>query len=124
MHASDTGAVVVLVVEDDGIMRIDIADQLRSAGFEVLEAACGEEALELLTNGHVIDVLFTDIRLGGEVNGWDVGEACRAKRPAIGVIYTSGAVIEPPREVKGSRFFAKPYRGPEVVQACSDLCPR
>lgn len=102
-------------------MRADIADQLRSAGFQVLEAGSGETALEFARNGHQVDILFTDIRLGGEVNGWDVGEAFRSARPTVGVIYTSGGSIDPPREVTGSRFFAKPYRGWEIVEACREI---
>lgn len=102
-------------------MRTDIVDQLKSAGFEVLEAGSGETALEFAENGHGVDVLFTDIRLGGALNGWDVGEAFRSMHPHIGVLYTSGASIDPPREVANSRFFAKPYRAREVVQACREL---
>lgn len=120
-QSAASGAPVVLVVEDEFFVRADIADQLRSAGFQVLEAESGESALHFASNGHGVDIVFTDIRLGGALNGWDIGEAFRSTRPEIGVIYASGASIDPPREVRGSRFFAKPYRGCDIVQACRDL---
>jgi CheY-like chemotaxis protein len=60
----------------------NIARFLESEGCAVLEAANGEEAVAYLENGHMIDVVFTDIRLGLGLNGWDVGEAFRAERPA------------------------------------------
>ncbi|HEX2255136.1 MAG TPA: response regulator [Afifellaceae bacterium] len=123
-HGADRRAAVVLVVEDEGLLRAGIVEELTSAGFEVVEAGCGEEALELLDNGHSIDVVFTDLRLGGPVNGWDVAEASRAKRADVGVIYASGAPIAPSREVPESRYFDKPYRAADVVSACRHLCGR
>jgi DNA-binding NtrC family response regulator len=105
-------------------LRADIAERLRDAGFEVLEADSGESAVELARNGHGIHVLFTDIRLGGELNGWDVGEMFRSARPEIGVIYASGASVEPPREVAESLFFAKPYDPSAVIATCRELGDR
>jgi hypothetical protein len=76
----------------------------------------------LLRNGDAIDVVFTDIRLKGRLNGWDVGEAARAARADIAVVYTSGQPVEPPRQVKGSVFIKKPYGPDEVTQVCHGLC--
>lgn len=121
LHSDGRGAPVVLVVEDEVFVRIDIADQLRNAGFQVLEAESGESAMDVANDGRPVDVVFTDLRLGGKLNGWDVGEAFRSKRPGIGVIYASGAPIDPPRAVANSRFFAKPYQPGEIVEACRQL---
>ena len=71
----------------------------------------------MLREGEV-DVVFTDIRLQGDLNGWDVGEAARATHGNIPVIYTSGHSITPPRQVEGSLFFSKPYDPAAILDAC------
>jgi CheY-like chemotaxis protein len=112
----------VLVVEDEAIIRLDAVEHLKNEGFVVLEAGSGEAALSYLDTHGKIDLLFTDIRLGGEINGWDVGEAFRARFPNIAVLYTSGNSISPPRNVERSRFFVKPYKPEQIANACRELC--
>lgn len=80
---------VALVVEDEWLLRDDIATELKSEGWHVVEAANGEVAFDLF-DMQTIDVLFTDIQLGGWLNGWDVAEALRAQDPELAVIYASG----------------------------------
>jgi hypothetical protein len=58
------------------------------------------------------------------VSGWDVGECCRADRPDVSLIYTSGKSIDPDRRVPGSAFIAKPYQYDDVVGACRRLCEK
>ena len=87
---ADQMLAVGLVVEDDWLLRDDIAMELKSEGWHVVEAVNGEAALDLFDT-HSIDVLFTDIQLGGRLNGWDVAEALRAQNPELAVIYSSGA---------------------------------
>jgi CheY-like chemotaxis protein len=91
----------------------------KSNGCNVIESANGEEAVALI-DGHEqqLDVLFTDIRLGGALNGWDVAEIFRDHFPDIRVLYSSGYSIEPPREVTESEFFSKPYRPEDILEAC------
>ena len=66
--------------------------------------------------------MFTDIRLGGQLNGWDVAEIFRDRFPTIRVLYASGHSIEPRRNVEGSEFFSKPYRVDDVLKPASDRC--
>lgn len=113
---------VVLVVEDELLIRDFIVSYLRDAGCLVLEAPSGERAIEMLDARRPIDVVFTDIRLSGSLNGWDVGEACRATWNDIAVIYTSGQSIAPARSVPGSVFLNKPYSSEQVLEACHRLC--
>jgi CheY-like chemotaxis protein len=88
---------VVLVVEDEWLVRSVIVDFLRANGCEVLEAANGEEAVSLIDGeDQKLDVLFTDIRLGGQLNGWDLAEIFREHRPQMRVLYASGYSIAPP----------------------------
>jgi CheY-like chemotaxis protein len=110
---------IILVVEDEWLVRAFIVDFLRTNGCEVLEAANGEEAVGLIDGeDQQLDVLFTDIRLGGRLNGWDVAEIFRKHRPAMRVLYASGYSIEPPRHVKDSEFFNKPYQPEDILAAC------
>lgn len=115
-------ALAVLVVEDEWAVRFTISLYLREVGCLVHEAASGEVAMALLQGGDCIDVVFTDLRLGGKLNGWDVGEAARAVRTHVAVIYTSGHTIEPQRPVEGSIFLKKPYDPDAVIDACRTLC--
>jgi CheY-like chemotaxis protein len=112
---------VVLVVEDEWLVRDAIVDYLQDAGCRVLEAASGEDALSVLDREQAIDVLLTDIRLNGDINGWEVGEEFRRRHAGRPVIYASGHSIEPPRQVPGSLFFNKPYSPSEIPNACRGL---
>jgi len=116
----EAAARVVLVVEDEAIVRAAIAEELRSCGWHVLEAASGEHALFLVTNNH-IDVVFTDIQLAGILSGWEVAEALRATAPAVSVLYTSGNACDPSRQVAGSLFIGKPYASAIIIEACHNL---
>ena len=121
MHdGSDT--LVALLVEDEWLVREEIADALRAGGWSVLAAARGESALAFLRTGQHIDVVITDIQLGGQLTGWDVAEEFRGAHPGIPVIYASGNSRENPRKVQGSIFFNKPYCTSDLLEACSGLC--
>lgn len=113
---------VAVVVEDEWLIRMELADALASAGVKVFEASAGEEALAYLEADHPIDVLITDIRLLGEMSGWEVAEAFRRAHPDIGVIYASANPPLKERQVPGSVFFAKPAPMPQLVETCHRLC--
>ena len=114
------GTLIALVVEDEMLIRIDIVEEFRSKGWNVLESHSGEEALDLACDQHV-DVVFTDIELSGHLKGWDVAERLRDRISGLAVIYTSGKSVDRDRQAVGSLFFAKPYASTEVVQACEKL---
>jgi CheY-like chemotaxis protein len=114
-------AVVVLVVEDEIFVRFDVAACLEDAGYDVVEAATGEEAIALCNAGTSIDMVITDINLGGSASGWDVAERCRTVLPDVPVVYTSGKSIDPERCVAGSIFMSKPYRHSDILDVCQRL---
>jgi CheY-like chemotaxis protein len=89
---------------------MELADALIDSGWKVLEAPSGEAALELLNANHRIDLLVTDIRLPGPVNGWEVAENYRAAHSKIVVIYCSGNPAVKARQVQDSIFLSKPCR--------------
>lgn len=113
----DRSNLLVLIVEDDLLQRMDLVDELRRAGCSVVEAGSGEDALRHLRSGHRIDLVLTDINLGGPLSGWDVAESFRAARPRIPVVYMSGNSVEPERQVAGSVFLSKPCRSADILRA-------
>jgi CheY-like chemotaxis protein len=121
--ASEANAIarVVLVVEDEFLLRCSITESLREVGYTVLETASGEEALALSQSGMSIDIVFTDINLIGAITGWDVAESLRAAAPSMSVLYTSGEAVDPARCVSDSMLIAKPYLHGDVLEACQRL---
>jgi CheY-like chemotaxis protein len=109
---------VVLVVEDESILRCAVAQALRDAGFDVVERGTADEAVTYAGGGGRVDVVFTDIQLPGRLNGWDVAEHFRAVRPEVRIIYTSGNSVDRSRRVANSLFFDKPYDPTAVARAC------
>jgi CheY-like chemotaxis protein len=114
--------ITILVVEDEWVVRHSISDFLRRAGCRVVDARSGEEAVSILQQTEGIDAVVTDLRLGGALDGWDVGEAARKADPERAVIYISGDTDAPGRPVPGSLFIRKPYDPEEVLGTCRALC--
>jgi CheY-like chemotaxis protein len=113
---------VVLVVEDDWLLRQDLVEQLAAVGWSVIEAESGESALEILDDGlATIRLLITDIQLGGATSGWDVAEAARDRDDDFPVIYVSASPILDDRRVRGSAFLSKPCVITELLATCQAL---
>ena len=108
---------LVLVVEDDFLVREMIVNELRLSGFEVSEAASAEDALARSLNR--LDLLFTDIRLPG-MNGWRLAEVIRLRHPDVPVLYASG-YAERVAPLSGSIYLQKPYLPSQVLQAAAEL---
>jgi CheY-like chemotaxis protein len=113
-------SVRVLVVEDDHLIREFVVEALREAGYDVIHASTGEEALAWCKR-QAADVLFTDIRLPGKVDGWQIAEHCREHDPDLPVIYATGFSPVEARPVPGSLSLQKPYHPDEIVKAVGQL---
>ena len=111
----------ILLVEDEWIVRDAVARGLEALGYVVEEAANGDEALAVLKGGCKPDLLFTDIRLPGSMDGWQLAEAARAACPDIPVIYATGYADVEARYVPRSAFLRKPYRLSLVIRAAEAL---
>lgn len=107
----------ILMVEDESLLLEVITADLEDAGFAVFQAATAEIALNILKVEASVDILFTDIRLPGLMDGWQLAEAARALRPNLPVIYATGFSQTPPRLIEGSVFFTKPYRAATLIKA-------
>jgi CheY-like chemotaxis protein len=109
----------VLVVEDEVLIRLVIADYLRECGFKVYEAATALEAIEILESDKAaIDLVFSDVRLPGEMSGFTLAQWVRTNRPGVPIVLTSGDArkSEAAKELcENEPFFAKPYDVQRVV---------
>lgn len=110
--------ITVLVVEDEGLIRLDISQTLEEEGFRVLEASNADEAIVLLNTHADIQLMFTDIDMPGSMDGLKLAAAVRDRWPPIKIIVTSGhrQLTDAALPVEG-RFFAKPYDASRVISA-------
>jgi CheY-like chemotaxis protein len=113
----------VLIVEDEFFVRFTTAEFLREDGCEVLEAENADEALEILKSGARVDLLFTDVRMPGSMDGVALATLVRREWPRIPIILTSGYAPEllSARSVAEDRVISKPYRQQTVVAAIRSL---
>jgi len=110
----------ILFVEDDLVTRLDMAEYLRQAGYTVAEAVNAAEAVEALNSKLAIDLVVTDMRMPGDMDGFALAEWIRANRPGVAVIVASGDELASERaEALGAfgAFLAKPYTGRALLDA-------
>lgn len=108
---------VVLVVDDEPLIRMYAVDVLEDAGFSIVEAGSAEEALDQLSCHPEITVLFTDINMPGKLDGLDLAREVHRRRPHVQLIVASGKMRPSPDEIPDDgRFFAKPYDGTAIVR--------
>src|SRR5664279_2577209 len=113
---------VVLVVEDEFLLRMDAAEMIGDAGFDVVEAANADEAIAILEARPDIHVVFTDIQMPGSMDGLKLARFVRNRWPPIKIVATSGRVaVEAEDLPAGSVFLPKPYRGTDVVTTLREL---
>lgn len=110
-----------LIVEDEWLLRMELADELLAAGWQTLEAGTGEAALDLIAKEERIDFLITDIRLQGVVDGWRVADIFRQRHPQGVVIYVSANPDLAARRAEGSVFIGKPCDVRLLLQTCDRL---
>ncbi len=115
------GKPIVLVVEDEELLLDVIASAFEDAGFGVLQAKTGAEAIAHLGSGQPIHLLLTDIRLPGAIDGWTIAEQARDRLAPLPVIYVTGFSHVAPRQVQGSLLLRKPYRPSTLIQAARQL---
>jgi CheY-like chemotaxis protein len=80
----------ILVVEDEMLVRVMLADALRDAGYEAVEAVDGDEAIRLLRGSDNIKVVVSDIRMPGSLDGIALARRVRSERPDIKIVLVSG----------------------------------
>jgi two-component system, response regulator PdtaR len=114
--------VVVLVVEDEALIRMEAVQIVIDAGFAVVEASNADEAIEILQSRRDIRAVFTDINMSGSIDGLQLSHAIRGKWPPIHLIVTSGLVAPQQAQLSAnSRFIGKPYTAEHVTAALREL---
>lgn len=111
----------VLIIEDETMVRYIARLEFEDAGFKVMESADATSAVGVLETDDQIDLLFTDIRIPGALDGWAVARLARRLRPNIAVIYATGYSPQSPDMVTGALFFGKPYKLSAIIQAAGQL---
>jgi CheY-like chemotaxis protein len=106
---------VVLLVEDDVLVRLAICDFLEADGFTVLEAPSGDDAINVLAaDGWRVDVVFSDIRMPGEVDGLALAKWMSENFPNVPLLLTSGNIFA--EHAQGLPFISKPYKLERVAE--------
>jgi two-component system, response regulator PdtaR len=113
---------VILVVDDEDLLRQMVAEALASEGFVVLEAANAMEALGQLELRHDVQLLFTDIQMPGNLDGLGLVELVHERWPHVLLIVTSGQV-RPGFDALpyDARFVPKPFNESEMLRQVNDL---
>jgi CheY-like chemotaxis protein len=122
MGPIQTKTPVVLIVEDEFLLRSHAVDMIAGAGFEVVEAANADEAIEILQARQDITVVFTDIQMPGSMDGLKLARAVRGRWPPIKIIATSGQFDVGMADLpEGGRFLPKPYSPTQITGVLREL---
>jgi len=101
---------LVLVVEDEFLVRKNAVDLIEQAGHHVLEAADADEAIRILESRNDIQIVFSDVQMPGTMDGVRLLQIIRDRWPPIRLILTSGRALSPNSTLpSGSVFVPKPY---------------
>lgn len=118
--AYNPDATVLLYVEDEKLIQCMMIPALEDAGFEVLTADNGAQALDIIaTEGGQIDALMTDVKLGKGPDGWNVARSARERMAKMPVIYASSVEEDEwmARGVPFSELIRKPFRPSGIMGA-------
>jgi PAS domain S-box-containing protein len=117
---STGGTETILCVEDDAAVRAYVIAQLESLGYKVIAASNAAEALAIADGGAEFDLLFSDVVMPGRMNGKQLAERMRLRRPSLRVLFTSGytdhTIIRDGRIMRDVFFLSKPYRKPQLAR--------
>ncbi|QDZ06843.1 response regulator [Sphingomonas panacisoli] len=114
---------LLLLVEDDPIIRTSLASALEDGGYRLIEAANGTEAIEAIDSGKQFSGVVTDIQIGAGVDGWEIGRHARHRYPQVAVVYMTGdsAADWSAEGVPNSMLLQKPFATAQMITAVSTL---
>ena len=113
---------VVLVVEDEMLLRMRAVDMVEDAGYTSVEAVDADEAVTILEARSDIALLFTDIQMPGSMDGLRLAHAVHERWPPIKIILVSGALKLANSEIPAdSRFFGKPLETKEMIAEMQEM---
>ena len=113
---------VVLVVEDESLVRSTAMDMVEEAGFEAIAASDADEAIRILESRNDIRAVFTDVHMPGSMDGLRLARVVRNRWPPVALIVTSGqANVQETDLPTGGRFLSKPYEHAQIEAALRRL---
>ena len=116
---------VVLIVEDEMLLRMRAVDMVEDAGYIPLEAVDADEAVAILESRSDIALIFTDIQMPGSMDGLKLAHAVHERWPPIKIILVSGQISPASAEIPAdSRFFGKPLEAGEMIAEIRDMIGR
>ncbi|MDB5473210.1 MAG: domain S-box protein, partial [Devosia sp.] len=122
------GSEVILLVDDEALVRLIASEQLEELGYRVLEAADAQAAIEILNENRHIDLLVTDVGLPGGMNGRQLADAARKNRPELEILFVTGyaehAVLNQGQLEPGMHILTKPYQMGTFAQRVKELIAR
>ena len=122
MAESNESKALVLIVEDEVLIRMNSVDMIREFGFEVIEAGDADEAVSTLEAFPDVGLVFTDIQMAGSMDGLRLAAVIRDRWPPIALLITSGRVRPPLGDMPAeARFIAKPYSPSQLQEELRSL---
>ena len=113
---------VVLIVEDEMLLRMRAVDMVEDAGYTSVEAVDADEAVTILEARSDIALLFTDIQMPGSMDGLRLAHAVHERWPPIKIILVSGALKLAKSDIPAdSRFFGKPLEAKEMIAEMQEM---
>lgn len=114
-----------LVVDDDAVLRMDVAELLEHAGFRTLEAEDGDAALSVLEQHHLdVALLFSDVEMPGSRDGFALAREVAVKWPYISIVIASGRLRPGDGDLpEGARFIGKPFSAETVHGHLREVIP-
>ena len=113
---------VVLIVEDEMLLRMRAVDMVEDAGYTSVEAVDADEAVTILEARSDIVLLFTDIQMPGSMDGLRLAHAVHERWPPIKIILVSGALKLAKSDIPAdSRFFGKPLEAKEMIAEMKEM---
>ncbi len=109
----------ILVVEDEVLVRLALADELREAGCRVVETICADEALTILRGGAYFDLVLTDVQMPGSLDGYGLARVIRSEFPDIKIVVASAHAAND-TDVADATFL-KPYDFDTLVASIKNL---
>lgn len=115
-------APAILLAEDEVLIRLNTAEELRASGMIVTEVANAEEAIAVLESGVRIDLVLTDVRMPGPIDGLGLARLVRDRWPQLKVIVNSGQDRTNAVDARtADAFIAKPYDGLTLIRLIRQL---
>jgi two-component system, response regulator PdtaR len=113
---------VVLIVEDEYLVRTGTRDAVETAGFDVLEAGDADEAIAILTARNDVSLIFTDVHMPGSMDGLKLAHFVRDRWPPVKIVATSARVRITAGDLpEGGRFLPKPYSAADIASTLHEL---